>query len=331
MTMTPVDGFPLLAIQQGTLERFCEVHFEGDSRYKSIELQKLAFVDGRAGHAITMWTADDRLDFFYEKSLEIDQRWLEHDPAYAHLRTGQVEEVEMTEAAVFPPTAPGCRVKFRTPDGRNIEYSVSVKTVNGRSLRAFVPPTNHSPIRGLRHLFVQTLIPLRPTDQVLVRIDGVSMTPKRWPWPIALRKHLQARYGDDVTLFNLVAGVDSEAVRRADPITDVRSPISTIGSPIDSPNGSPIETRKSGSDLELLIDKDRVAKLRYEAGQVLVEHCWRPPLRSLSLVALEAMRRLRSRNRCWSLDPTAPERVWSQTRHGLRGKQSARQRTPTRR
>lgn len=311
---------PPLSVTIGPLRSFCEVNFDGDSRYRSIELQFLEFLDGRRGYLVTLWRHDNKLDVYFESQLRLDSVWWRTEPALADIPMGKLVPTRLRDVRLTAGAKDlDASVRFEDDSGRTIELDATTKASPSSTRRLFVPSVLRSEARLLRSLYLFELGPLAHDDFVEVRIGGVPMVPTRWPWPIGFRRSLQARHGDNIVLLglNTPGPISSSGWKLSENGTTVGWDATVEGHEVMLEFDPPIAcvcddgtVSASAGQFFIRIDSELVTRGRYEtwvaeAGQPMrlalrnVSQSWRPPTRDFSVLVLEAIRRLKARTRSW--------------------------------
>ena len=320
-------------IRDAPLRQYCEVHFGGHSYYRSIELQRLEISHSRVGYVVLMNTNDGYMDVLSEPALEIDETWCRNDPSVSSYRLGKIEP--FTPQSVHLDTGISgvdAHVDFRDSGGRRIEMSIrSPENRPAKSRRLFIPAVPRASAKMLWFLYVFQFGPLRQSDSIEVRIDGESMTYKKWPWPLALRSHVQGRYANDIAFFSLnppvldaVIPLDEqegyEVIGSSDRDHEmpsiVRQTLSLHGGHVLSAKFDPPISAISDAGVAVAgegtfvmeIDGIRVCKGDYRVepkdNETIVElknvnQWWNPPEKDLSVWALQFYHRLRTKGKRW--------------------------------
>jgi hypothetical protein len=306
-------------IRHAPLRQYCEVVFAGHDHYRSIELQYLEISAERRGFVVLMNTKEGVLDVLSEPNLALDEAWCREDPSVSHYRLGKIETVDLENVHLKAGLeGVDASVSFRDGAGRMIDMAVtSAPARPAKSRNLFIPASPRPDVKMLWFLYVFEFGPLRPSDRIDIRIDGQAIMPKKWPWPIGLRRHVQGRYANDIAFFSLnppksdlvsVDGTDVPAIRswqkrerghdlqaRFDP------PISTM--PVVG------QALAGNGEFKIAIDDIVIAKGRYQLsssddGQtdlafVDVDQYWRPPEKDFSVWMLEFYHRLKAGRRRW--------------------------------
>lgn len=319
---------------QGPLRQFCELAYDGHAHYRTLELQYLDIAPERRGYVVLMGRHDGKLNVLSEPALSLDKAWCRNDPAVTHYRLGRVETVDL-EDVVLKTGVDGveARVAFDDPDGRRIEMAIaSAAKGPARTRRLFIPATPKPEVRMLWFLYAFAFGPLRPSDRIDMRIDGAALTPRRWPWPLGLRRHVQGRYANDIAIFSL--NPPKEAPRAFIDGDDAFTLIEDEGTPprisawqasvnghdvrvcFDPPISSvPLDGHAAPGEgvLAVSVDDITITKGRYRLSiqdgrtDILftdIDQYWNPPNKDLSVWLLELYRRVKLGRRRWCCEAT---------------------------
>lgn len=319
---------------QGPLRQFCELAYDGHAHYRTLELQYLDIAPERRGYVVLMGRHDGKLNVMSEPALSLDKAWCRSDPAITHYRLGLVETVDL-EGVVLRTGIDGveARVAFDDPDGRRIEMTVaSASKGPAKARRLFIPATPKPEVRMLWFLYAFAFGPLRPSDHIDMKIDGETLTPRRWPWPLGLRRHVQGRYANDISIFSLnppkdeprafIGGDDAfvledgaatpprirswrQSVNGHDVSVCFDPPISSV--PLDGQATPGVGTLTVSVD-DIAITKGRY-RLSIQDGRTDVlfadiDQYWNPPNKDLSVWLLELYRRVKLGRRRWCCEAT---------------------------
>ena len=316
-------------IRQAPLRRYCEVVFSGDDHYRSIELQYLEISPDRRGFVVLLNTRDRGLDVLSDPGLSLDEDWCRNDPSVSDYRLGRVETIELRDA-FLKAGADGvdARVSFQDHAGRQIDMAVtSAASGPAKSRRLFVPASPKPKVTMLWFLYLFEFGPLRHSDKIDIRIDGRSIKPNKWPWPIRPWPHVQGRYANDIAFFSLnppaarsMPFVDDDAFDLA-PIAGEAMPAVRAwskrvhGHDIGARFEPPLSTidvsghAVSGSGaFEIFIDGIVISKGRYRLTSSNgrtdlafedVDQYWHPPEKDFSVWMLELYHRLKIGRRRW--------------------------------
>ena len=331
----PVTSFAApFEVCQGPLRQFCELAFDGHGHYRTLELQFLDIAPERRGYVVLMGRHDGKLNVMSEPALSLDEAWCKSDPAVTHYQLGRVETVDL-EDVVLKTGIDGveARVAFDDPDGRRIEMAIaSAAKGPAKARRLFIPATPKPEVNMLWFLYAFAFGPLRPSDRIDMKIDGETLKPRRWPWPLGLRRHVQGRYANDISIFSLNppkdgarAFIDDDAafdldhdaetpprirawrqsVNDHDVCVRFDPPISSV--PLDG-QATPGEGTLVVSVDDIVITKGRYhLSVRDGGTDVLfadIDQYWNPPNKDLSVWLLELYRRLKLGRRRWCCQAT---------------------------
>ncbi len=320
-------------IRQAPLRQFCELAYDGHDHYRTLELQYLDITSTRRGYVVLMGRHDGKVDVLSDPDLALDETWCRADPAISHYNHGRIETRDL-EAVVLKTGNDGvdARVAFTDADGRRIDMTV-VSAARGpaKPRKLFIPASPRPSVRMLWFLYAFAFGPLRPTDRIDMRIDGQLMTPRRWPWPLGLRRHVQGRYANDIVIFSLnpptdapLAPIDDDAFvlegeTEATPgIRAWRQHCNghEIGARFDPPiSAVPLDGQAVPGEGRLVITVDGIViskgryRLSVEDGQTRltfadIDQRWSPPGKDLSVWMLELYRRRKFGKRRWHCQAT---------------------------
>lgn len=321
-------------IRQAPLRQFCELAYDGHDHYRTLELQYLDIAPDRQGYVVLMGRHDGKLDVLSEPALALDEAWCRNDPAVAHYRLGQVETIDL-EGVVLKTGDDGvdARVAFDDPEGRRVEMTIiSAERGPAKPRELFIPMTPKPHIRMLWFLYAFAFGPLRANDKIDMKIDGQTLMPRRWPWPLGLRRHVQGRYANDIVIFSLnppsdapLACIDSDD---AFVLENGTGPVPRISAWRQHANGHDIGARfdpaipavplngqatPGEGSFAITVDDIVISRGRYrlsaENGQTrkvlddITQH-WNPPSKDLSVWLLELYRRMKFGRRRWRYQAT---------------------------
>ena len=320
-------------LRDAPLRQYCEVHFTGHDHYRSIELQRLEISHSRVGYVVLMNTNDGYMDVLSEPALEIDETWCRNDPSVSSYRLGRIEP--FTPESVHLDTGSkgvDAHVDFHDSRGRRVEMTIrSSEKRPAKSRKLFIPAVPRDAAKMLWFLYVFQFGPLRQSDSIDVRIDGQPMTYKKWPWPLALRSHVQGRYANEIAFFSLnppvlatVDTLDEQSGYEVLPSSDGEHGLPCIagqtlqlegGRVLTAQFDPPISAISSAGqavagqgEFAVMVDGIRLSKGKYQVEPQTdetmvrltdVDQWWNPPEKDLSVWALQFYHRLRTKGKRW--------------------------------